>query len=626
MYKKFSILIILFLYLNSYGQEIPAIYTNLGYKNGKLFLQYNGMKIFEYTPEKYYSLKKFINIPQGNKDGIKFNFQDEELSGTLHYGFINYEDGKYPLPVYFHSVETIVKGKAFINIKEKLSGKYDMISWEKKGYGTLGYRIILDNGTMLYDGVISFKYDKSKGFSIIPTIIEGPFINKLTDTSCVISFRTNMPIKATILVNNNSYTDKKEELNHEIEISKLKPYTKYEYTIKYGILSQSYSFKTALPQGSRKPFTFAYISDSRGGRGGGERNFFGPNAYILKKIVAMAVNENAEFIQFTGDLISGYSTKKEEMKLQYANFKRAVEPFWHYIPLNITMGNHEAYNYRFYIPNSRSSISIDKFPFENNSAESIFSEEFVNFENGPISEDGAYYDPNPDKLDFPKYKETVFWYSYGNTAIIVLNSNYWYSPSLKYFTTASGNLHAYIMDKQFEWLKNTLEKLEKNKNIDHIFITLHTPFFPNGGHGKDDMWYNGDNSKRPVIAGTPVKFGIIERRDQLLDLLINKSSKVVAILTGDEHNYNRLYINNKMKMYPDNWKGKKLNLKRAIYQINNGAAGAPYYAQEKLPWSKFDYNFSTQNAVVLIHVNGEHIYVEVKNPVTFDIIDKFKLK
>jgi len=31
------------------------------------------------------------------------------------------------------------------------------------------------------------------------------------------------------------------------------------------------------------PFTFAYTSDSRAGSGGGERNIYGVNAYIMKK-------------------------------------------------------------------------------------------------------------------------------------------------------------------------------------------------------------------------------------------------------------------------------------------------------------------------------------------------------
>ena len=58
----------------------------------------------------------------------------------------------------------------------------------------------------------------------------------------------------------------------------------------------------------------------------------------------MAFNKlrNVAFMQFTGDMINGYLTNREEMDLQYANWKRSLEPFSHYKPVYIGMGNHEA--------------------------------------------------------------------------------------------------------------------------------------------------------------------------------------------------------------------------------------------------------------------------------------------
>ena len=114
------------------------------------------------------------------------------------------------------------------------------------------------------------------------------------------------------------------------------------------------------------------------------------------------------------------------------------------------------------------------------------------------------------------------------------------------------------------------------------------------------MWYNGDNSKRPYVEGKPMKKGIIERRDQLLDLIVNKSSKVRGILTGDEHNYCRTEIGPETQIYLDDWDGKRLELSRTIHQINNGAAGAPYYAQEETPWTPFTSGFTTQNALAIL--------------------------
>jgi len=182
------------------------------------------------------------------------------------------------------------------------------------------------------------------------------------------------------------------------------------------------------------------------------------------------------------------------------------------------------------------------------------------------------------------------------------------------------------MDRQLKWLEKTLKQLEKNETIDHVFVSLHTPFFPNGGHVKDDMWYNGDNRFRAVINGEPHEQGIIQRRDELLDLIVNKSTKTVAALTGDEHNYNLLTITEEMERYPLTYAHEKLKLNRTFYQINNGAAGAPYYAQEKTPWMNHLRNFSTQNAIVLIDVDGSKVHVRVKNPDTLELIDEYTLR
>jgi hypothetical protein len=120
--------------------------------------------------------------------------------------------------------------------------------------------------------------------------------------------------------------------------------------------------------------------------------------------------------------------------------------------------------------------------------------------------------------------------------------------------------------------------------------------------------------------------GIIERRDEYLDILINRSKKVLAVLTGDEHNYNRLQLTRAVNIYPDAYPHKKLVVSRPIYQINNGAAGAPYYAQEKAPWSAHTKAFSVQNALCLFSVNGKKMFMRVLNPDTLNEIDKIQLR
>ncbi len=545
------------------------------------------------------------------------------LQGTLYYGFIHLKDGLYPYPVFYKRTANIADGKAQVNIS-KLDGRYDMIGWEKSGKGVLGYRILNKKGTIIYDGKISFR--GTGPFTVGSSIVEGPFVQLLTSKSATISFSTNFFANAVVRADDRTFFGDK-GTEHEILVDGLQPDTKYRYSVHVGDYSEEYSFQTAPASGSRKPFSFAYASDSRSGQGGGERNVWGVNTYVMKKIMAVAAKRKVAFFQFTGDMIDGYCPTMEETLFQYSNWKRTIEPFAHYFPVYPAMGNHEALVHIF-SDGSEYGVSVDKFPYATDSAEVAFARAFVIPKNGPESEDGAVYDPNPNKKDFPSYEENVYYYTYDNVAMVVLNSNYWYSPSLQYTNDPSGNLHAYIMDNQMEWLGQTLKKLEDDDKIDFIFVSQHTPAFPNGGHSKDDMWYGGKNKYRAIVGGKPVEKGIIERRDEYLSTLM-KSSKVVAMLTGDEHNYNRMHLTKKANIYPEGWDKPKITEApyfRELWQVNNGAAGAPYYAQEVLPWSSHTQGFTTQHAIVLFHVEGKKISMEVINPDTLGPIEKVVLR
>ena len=334
--------------------------------------------------------------------------------------------------------------------------------------------MIEQGGTIVYDGKLSFS--GTGPFRVIPTLIEGPFVQQVSESGAWISFRTQLPAAGKVWVEGKSYGSEKAQTEHQIEITGLRPQTQYSYRVELGEISQSYSFTTAPRKGSRKEFVFSYASDSRNGNGGGERNIYGTNAYIMKKIMALNLSEGAAFMQFSGDLIDGYLNHPAEMNLQYANWKRAIEPFAHYLPVYTTMGNHEALMRTFWLGDRR--IQIDRFPYDKESSESVFARNFVNPRNGPPSEDGASYDPDLGKMDFPPYEETVYFYSYANVAMVVLNSNYFYAPSTSEIGLTGGGLHAYIMDQQLSWFEKTLERLEKDKDIDHVFVSMHTPPLP----------------------------------------------------------------------------------------------------------------------------------------------------
>ena len=123
------------------------------------------------------------------------------------------------------------------------------------------------------------------------------------------------------------------------------------------------------------------------------------------------------------------------------------------------MGNHEALVSIFH-DGSSFGVQVDKFPFNTKSAEKIFADNFVNPKNGPESEDGSVYDPKPNQMDFPSYSENVYFYTYDNVAMVVLNSNYWYAPSTYEIPKTGGNPHGYIMDNQLQWLSKTIEQFD----------------------------------------------------------------------------------------------------------------------------------------------------------------------
>jgi len=105
------------------------------------------------------------------------------------------------------------------------------------------------------------------------------------------------------------------------------------------------------------------------------------------------------------------------------------EWFWHTRPVYPAMGNHESL-LRIYDDGSNYGIELDRWPYNTDSAEAIFAENFVNPNNGPTPED-------PRR---PPYSENVFSFTYGDVMIIAFNNNYWFSSNPSEF---GGSLKLY---------------------------------------------------------------------------------------------------------------------------------------------------------------------------------------
>ncbi len=594
---------------------IPRVLSGLTYsETGQLVLTRNGQKLVDLDKKDAYSLTQMVGNPVGNETGILLDFSKPGFSGTVAYGPYN-EKAEYPAVAFLPRTVSIQDGKALLDIKGAVTGANDFFNLSEKGQGIIGYRVLDSAGRIIYEGRVAFS---GKGpYTVLPTVIEGPFINNLTPTGCVISYETQVPVKTTISVGNQTFSDPQATTHHEITVSGLQPDMDYVYTLTYATRVDPHRFRTAPVSGSRKPFTFAFACSNRGTTGGGERDFGGTNYQSSRAIMAAALLNGAVFMQATGDLTTGGNPSEQGHLMEYANWKRALEPFWHKIPVYTGMGDHEV-NYTTFAPDpeTKKNPKIDRFPYQTESGEATFARAFVHPANGPSSEDGTAYDPDPKQIDFPAYQENVYYYTYDNVGMIVLNTEYWKS----HYPGVDGSPEGYIMDAQLKWLTETMQKLEKDPAIDHIFVNVHSAVFPNGDHVNGAMWYEGNNAERPKVAGTLVKTGILERRDQLLDLCVNKSKKFLAFLSGDEHNFAFLHVTPDTPMYPESYPLPKLKLSRSFYHLNNGGGGSAPYAMLATPWMKQFQYFTEPPVLALISVNGPTVSLKAFNAETFGTI------
>jgi hypothetical protein len=560
------------------GQEpqqrlIPSVLTDvLSYdSNGVLKLNKDGETFTETGVKDRYVLSKMIGDATGAENGIQLDFHDPELNGTVAYGTYRDKD-KYPAISFLPRPVELKNGVAMLEMSKTFNNSNDIYHFLDAGEGIVGFRVFTSAGKIIYEGRVAFS---GKGpFEVVPTIIEGPLVNLLGPTGCVLSYETRTPVKTKVLVNGNSFGDEQAVTHHEIAISGLQAGKTYEYSVQYGDRSDTHVLKTGPEAGSRKPFSFGFVADNRSVMAGGEWEFGQTNYQVIRSGLAVAAVRGISFLQAMGGETTGNDASTDGHLLEYANYKRAAEPWWSTFPVMVGMGNHEG-NYLVFKPDNpgKKSMRVEQFPYETESGEAAFAKAFVNPTNGPESEDGASYDPDPNARDFPTYKKNVYYYTYGNLAIIVLNSEYWPSHDLR----VSGSAEGYVMDQQLKWLGETIQMFEKDPKIDHVFVATHSSMFPNGDHADAGMWYFGKNDMRPNVKGVPLAKGIIERRDDLIDVAINHSKKVIGFIVGSEHNFAMLEVTPELNTYPADYAPAKLKLNRKFFYIQNGGGGAyPY--------------------------------------------------
>jgi hypothetical protein len=575
------------------------------------------------------------------------------MASTVHYGgFPADQDLSLPLFRFRTAAKALEGGESYeaqLRVSRFAEDTYNMAkgtSLEKVVVYRVGVMDAEEGIVRYYESRFRFdKFDTAEGqvWELRPCIIEGPLVDLITDSSAVISLDADRPCYARILLGDRliiSLSERGQPLrarHHEISIKKLAPDSEYSYQAEIAVDSdfRTYplawpekAFQTAPQPGSRIPFSFAYMSDSRQSPGGGEMGFGGVNYRTAQQFMVDLYRRGVDLVLFGGDLVDGYTSSRESFIRQLKTWKKAVEPVGSYIPIYEGMGNHEQVGdyIKVHLPD-RDPLTIYANRAGGESAEALFASQLVN----PT---GSLYGFGPPQREIqwpgvghrfaadlevwglpqqmgPPYDETVYSFNYANVHFVSVNSNYWhtgvYYGSREQVTMAielvGGSREGYIMESQLAWLKRDLGAAQADDNVDWIVLFTHEPPFPVGGHLRDAMFWgqSGKGYEGGMNDPTVPSGDVVDMRNRFWGL-ISAYSKTLVLFDGDEHNYSRTYIDD--SVHPD--------YRYPVWQVTSGGAGAPFYGQDfSAPWTDQVMRFTSVPHYCLVLVHGKEVQMEV---------------
>ncbi len=404
----------------------------------------------EFWEERFLTKEPVVTGFDGASAVVEFETMAPTPAALAYYGVILPSE-ELEFPRYRKSVmELLPEGETNVTAHQirmdisKLESVYYDAGLIENGGGVIVYRIeVFDlrfSVARLYNRRFRYKREgepETGTYTTCVTLTEGPFVDRVTHDSAVISWETDQASHGAILIKAVEVTDDAVSTRHEVLITGLRPDSRYVYRVRYaddGGITRDYSFRTAPAPGSQRPFKFGFMSDSRGGVGGGERSLNGVNEKDLSEFVTALYYKGAEFICFGGDLVNGYTSDMRNFESQLKTWKQTVQPVAARIPIYEGMGNHEQVGNFYKVPDPAKEgefflLFTDRQGKE--SAEAGFGREFVNPQ-GSVYGFGA---PSPEARipgvagaeTGPSYVENVYSFNYGNAHFVALNNNYWYT-------------------------------------------------------------------------------------------------------------------------------------------------------------------------------------------------------
>jgi 3',5'-cyclic AMP phosphodiesterase CpdA len=551
----------------------------------------------ERAPERLLQAEPVIILTSEGEAKIEWETVVPTQGGTIYIGVPN-DEIALDWPIYnanqpIAEESARLKHEASVDVRSYAKRSAPPVSTEG---GSLAYRLELfdprKGAAQFIDRHFSFRVEHDQ-FRKTPTIIEGPFLSQISGDSAVVWWVTDVPTKGEVRLSSGMSTPSEGGMGerHVVRLRGLSPNTKYRYqaisTAADGeIRSRNSTLRTA-PQEAE--FSFVFTCDGRtGGLGGGDTALEGINGISARALAIQMARHSPHLLIFTGDLINGYTTREDDFRAQLRSWKRIYGPLWRELPVYTGMGNHESLINIF-----ADGTQADKQAEQ--SAEAVFASEFVHPMNGP----------EPERPGLPPYKGSVYSFDYAGCHFTQLNSDYWYSSRPQQHP---GNPFGRLLAGQLEWLEKDLTAARAS-GARHIFVFVHEPAFPNGGHVQDSLWGGGEAEG-------------VKARDVFWRIVTQAGAR--AVFSGHEHNYSRTLIDGKTPVHRDG--SGNPEFAKPTWQITQGAAGAPFYPRDfTSPWAKSVKKFVAHTwSYCLLQVRGQRVNLETYS-YTGELLDQAEL-